>query len=412
MKTNLYCLISCAAVMAMMPSCSQDDDGTQSAPYKTSPTIELSRSEATVNAGVNDFGLIFFNEVAKVSEEDNLCVSPVSMGLCMSIIANSCDASTAAKVCEVLGCGSISDVNNLSKKLMLYLPDKSNQSQLQLANSVWHRNEIAASPDFKTRISEYYFGHVEGVNFKDASDLSKIEAWINANSKVDVHEFVNSLDANTLLLCLNTLTFHDSWKNKFDAVKNVSATFYGKSDNATVTMMKNSLDTRYYESDTWQCAVLDYQGNNEMIVVAPKGDCDIDQLATTFGPSDLQLADERFGTVDLRLTMPKFEVATTISCNEALANMGINLTTSNLEHFSGEISSSDVDPMNISYNQQTVLSVDESGTTASTVSSGTVGDTAIAGSRTVTLTLDSPFVYLIRNKTTKSILLAGVFAQP
>ena len=137
--TKLGAFISLSILLA---GCSGDEPVQGPAvKYETVPTFDLSRSEASSNDGLNSFGMKFFNEVSKSDNPligHNFSISPTSMSLCVSMIANACDKSTEQSIVDLMDCENLEDVNSLSKKIMQFLPDKINKSVLSLANSVWH----------------------------------------------------------------------------------------------------------------------------------------------------------------------------------------------------------------------------------------------------------------------------------
>ena len=62
--------------------------------------------------------------------------------------------------------------------------------------------------------------------------------------------------------------------------------------------------------------------------------------------------------------------------------------------------------------QKTSISTDEIGTVAAAVSSANDMLTSNCPTKTIDFTLDRPFIYLIRNTKTGSIIMMGQYTQP
>lgn len=403
------------ALSMLLAACSSDEPANgPTVKYETVPTIELSRSEASSNDGLNSFGMKFFNEIAKSDDPEighNFVVSPTSMALCVSMIANACDRPTSQSIIDLMGCENLSDLNSLSKKLMQFLPDKSNKAELGLANSVWYRNDMVPSDDFKNRISGYYFGEIAGVDFASVDATGRINRWCRENTANVIEEAFEGFPKDTRLVCLNTLYFKGGWNEHFDTKETHEQTFHGAVADAEVEMMHNQLNLLYSESEKWESVSIPYEGTNSMIVFLPKDSDGINELAATISDNDIAAATKMAQTARVNLAMPKFSSQSAPDLTAELQQLGVSCAPADLEGFSGSVSE-DPTELAILFRQNTIISTDETGTVAASVSAGIVTDTAVMPGKVIDFTLDRPFIYVIRNSKTGSILIAGRYAQP
>lgn len=412
-STNPGALIALSLLLA---ACSNDEPANgPTVKYETVPTIEMSRSEATSNDGLNSFGIKIFNEVAKSDDPEigyNFVVSPTSMGLCVSMIANACDKSTEQSIIDFMECNSLENINSVSKKLMRFLPDKSNKAVLTLANSVWHKADMIPSEDFKDRIARYYFGEITGVDFGTNEGVERINRWCRENTADVIEGFKpNNFSKYTRIVCLNSLYFAGEWREHFDTKDTKKQVFHGITEDAEVDMMYKEADMRYSENEKWESVIIPYEGSNHMIVFLPKSGTEVTELAASINDDDIFAATKKGELASVRLSMPKFDTKSATDLTKVIDHLGIQCKSNDIAGFSGTITEQSME-LEIKYMQNTSITTDETGTVAASVSAGVVNDTALPATKTVDFTLDRPFIYMIRNTTTGSILIAGRFAQP
>jgi serpin B len=118
--------------------------------------------------------------------------------------------------------------------------------------------------------------------------------------------------------------------------------------------------------------------------------------------SDLQLAQ-------VTLTMPKFEFDSEFSLKDTLASMGMPIAFSGAADFSGMTGTPDLCISAVLH--KAFVSVDEAGTEAAAATAVIVGETAIP-EQPVEVTVDHPFIFLIRDIETGAILFVGRVLNP
>ena len=398
------------AGILLLAGCSNDDIPQEpGVKYPTVSEITLSRSEKLNNDGLNAFGMQLFNEAAK-KDDDNLVISPTSMALCVSMVANACDKATEQSIVDIMGCEDIESVNTLNRKLMQFLPDKKNKAVLTLANSIWHKEDISPSEAFKSRISDYYFGDVTPIDFSSVEGIDKLNRWCSDNTNNNIDLGFKPMDETILMICLNTLYFQGEWAIPFDPKNTDRQTFSGVRNDVEVEMMHNTTTMHYSESEAWESVIIPYNGSNSMIVFLPKEGHSINEIATSITNEDIIDASKPKIMAEVILSMPKFAAFSSLDLTRELKTLGVNCKPGDLGNFSG--TSTSAREMNINFKLNTCITTDEKGSVAASAGAGIIGDIAAAPSKTITFTLDQPFIYVIRNATTGSVLVAGRYSQP
>jgi len=109
------------------------------------------------------------------------------------------------------------------------------------------------------------------------------------------------------------------------------------------------------------------------------------------------------------LTMPKFEFESEFGLKETLMGMGMEEPFQDSADFSGMSSESDLHIDDVVH--KAFVSVDEAGTEAAAATGVIMGTTSIPP-EPVTVTIDRPFVFLIRDIKTGAIVFVGRVVNP
>lgn len=212
----------------------------------------------------------------------------------------------------------------------------------------------------------------------------------------------------------NAVYFLGKWQTAFDAKKTALTDFtLVDGEKAQVEMMNGEIRARYgldTESGL-QIAELPYRGKTKALVVLlpAKGNNALTQLKQQLDSENLEgwIAATKLGDVKVRL--PKFSFRVSHNLNESLATMGghrmFDLTKADFSGISDN-------PLALQMvKQMALIKVDESGTEAAAVTAGGVFG-GVNKLPSPELFVDRPFLLLIRDVATGSILFVGQVVDP
>ena len=114
-------------------------------------------------------------------------------------------------------------------------------------------------------------------------------------------------------------------------------------------------------------------------------------------------------TSEVALTMPRFEYESKFGLKEALRTLGMGVAFSTNADFSGMDGTHDLFIQDALH--KAFVSVDEAGTEAAAATAVMVGLTALP-MEPVAVTIDWPFIFLIRDLPTDSIIFIGRVLNP
>ncbi|MDD4777422.1 MAG: serpin family protein [Fermentimonas sp.] len=375
--------------------------------------IELRSSETEMVKSDQQFAFEFFANVFNEEAADldeNFMVSPLSLSMALAMTWNGADGETKAAMQKVLRLEGYTDqeVNEYYKKLREALLKTDPSTKLAIANSIWTNKNVEIKKDFISLNQEYFNSTVESVDFTDVNTVKRMNQWAADNTNNLINHVLDKTNPMALMYLMNALYFKGIWTSEFDP-KNTSGKpfYYENGELKSVDMMHQKSNFNYNENQLMQIVEMPY-GNQafSMLVLLPKEGKKIADIT-----SDLQNSDSwsklksglRSREVDLFL--PKFKTEYSRQLNDALINMGMGIA---FDPESADFSRmSDVDAFISFVKQFTYISTDEVGTEAAAVTVIGVEVTSYQPGKTVTFNANKPFIYIIQENSTGSILFMG-----
>lgn len=405
-------LFSAAIIATSLVSCTSEADDAPIAPkYPTVSEITLSRSEQYANEDLNKFGIDFYAATAKTEINDkqkNFAISPVSLALGFSIWANMNSDQSANEIAGWFDCDDLSTLNSLSNKLMRFLPDKVNKNEMVLANSVWHMPQFEPTKDFTELMASNFYADVIAADLMSPNSKNIIQEWISNNTRGLIKD-VNIQPSE--ITFANALYFKSEWGVKFDKSKTKKETFRSPLGDREVMMMHAEANMKHYDGNGFDMLTIPYNGNNEFIAIRPNESVDFNAFAQSLNYETFKSAIERSTVKSIELSMPRFESSVReADCRTVLEQMGIEMPATNLTGMLGRDYHSAV-----KIDHYAKVITDEVGTEAASLTIGFIWSGSGNGNykpEKQVFTLDRPFIYLIRNTKTGSIIMAGQYVQP
>ncbi len=400
--------------ICLLVSCSSEDpsNGANGNPnWELTGHIDMTRSDIETVDGINKFSYKLMEEACKLSEDGGFCVSPISISLYLGMLANASDGDCRGQILSALGSENINDLNTLSRKLMQYLPYGDNRSSLEINNHFWVARHNNVSKDFSSVVGSYFNAGIEYVDFHKETTINAINKWIYDNTSGKIPVILDQYWENyrdTEMICANAVYFKGNWESKFPKDKTAPGKFYTSKGAVDVEMMHRTLNAVYFENETARYVILNFEGyGNAMELYLPSDDMDLHKFVGMLSSSEMTDLYKKGEYCEVTLSMPSFNKSNETDIFGILSEIGIPA-----------LDNADLSPMGLKNMaivpvHKTSIKVDEEGAELAAVTAN-VGDLANVPEdyKEVTLELDRPFVYVIRNRTTDAILMAGVVADP
>ena len=376
--------------------------------------IELDEAQRTYVEAGNDFAFRFLKQI-DAGEPGNWFVSPVSLQYLLGLVLDGAEGATADEICRTLGypAGQSEAVDAYCRKMLSELPNLDKKTKLTLANAIFFNDKMTIKVPYKKRVEKFYDAEVESLDFyQKRGTLRTINGWCNRQTNGLIPAVLDDVSPDMFAYLLNALYFKGTWMYPFNKRYTQDRTFTLESgQKKEIPMMMKERKYGYGENDVFQRVVLPYgNGSYSMIVLLPKkGHTVADVIASVNGENWKDIHSRwGYGTL-INVWLPPFESKYHIQLNDILCDMGMPRSFGPAAQFKPM---SD-DALWLSFVQQdAVIKVDEEGTEAAAITSaGMLGATAVPEPpRVIDFHCDHPFLYLITENSTGTILFAGKFS--
>jgi len=379
------------------------------------PVRELTTSEIKLTEADNLFGLKLFKEIVSTEPDKNIFISPLSVSMALGMTYNGANNETRTAMHQTLEYGELNqeDINSSYQSLIQLLQNLDPKVQFNIANSIWYREGFSVLPDFLTLNQTYFDAVVQALNFSDNAAVTTINNWVSSKTNSKIKKIVDEpIDANTVMFLINAIYFKGTWTYEFDKAYTTSQNFY-QDPLAPVQckLMTHTATHRYFSNEQMQAIDLTYGDEKfSMTVLLPNADADIDEFIAQMDNETWNTWMQEFSPTEVALYLPKFRIEYGIEMNYVLSALGMEIAFD-----PGLADFSNINPDEQLFinkvKHKTFVDVDEEGTEAAAVTSVEIALTAMPDSPVV-MRIDRPFVFVIRESHSGTILFIGKIVEP
>jgi serpin B len=360
------------------------------------------------------------------SQPGNLFYSPYSISSALAMTYAGAEGSTAEEMASVLHFMLVQEslhpaFNALGQKLdslaELEVPkDQGDPFQLNIANAIWGQKDFHFEDDFLDTLAENYGAGLRLLDYVSQPEESRlaINEWVSDETKEKIQDLIpqGSIDSDTRLVLSNAIYFKATWLEPFNENLTEEGIFYGLGgEEILAQMMKTGQDAsfRYLKEDGYQVVELPYIGNQVSMLVVVPDQGRFEEFEDQFSIEELNHIVDSLNYSPLELTFPKFEFETEISLASTLETMGMPTAFSDAADFSGMTGARDLFISDVFH--KAFVSVDEEGTEAAAATAVVMTLTSMPESP-IELTVDRPFLFLIQEHETGTVLFMGRVVNP
>lgn len=373
----------------------------------------LSTGEQQAIASSNRFAFDLFRSVNTRFLDTNVFISPLSASLALGMTLNGADGETFEGMSQALRLVETdrSRINAAYRDLIDLLLDLDPSVDMRIANAIWYRDDFPFHQSFLDTASHYFNARVAGLDFSDPATVPRINAWVDTATAGKITDVIDGLDDSIVMLLMNAIYFKGSWRSQFDPALTQNAPF--------ATERGTSYSARMMHLETQQVALASLNGVQAldlpygnaaftMTAILPPSSTDVDAFIETLDQSRWEAIIGALHHTKADVYLPKFRMAWEDTLNSDLKSMGMeNAFCEGCANFTRM--SPVGDQLFIDFvKQNTFVDVNEEGTEAAAVTTVGVGVTSLPPS----IRFDRPFVFVIRERLTGTILFMGKVAVP
>jgi serpin B len=286
--------------------------------------------------------------------------------------------------------------------------------RLNIVNAIWGQKDYRFLDEFLDVLAQNYGAGLRIVDFINETEQSRltINQWVSDQTEGKIEDLIPQglINQLTRLVLTNAVYFNAAWEHQFQESATSDGPFHLlDGDDVTIPMMHQTESFGYAEGDGYQAIELPYDGRElSMVILLPEEE-GFDAFENKL---DVEFIDTVIDNLELQqvaLTMPKYEYQSDFSLKDALTTLGMGVAFTMDADLSGMNGNHDLFIQDVVH--KAFVAVDESGTEAA-AATAVVVQLKLAPMESVTMTIDRPFVFFIRDIQTGSIIFIGRVLNP
>lgn len=287
--------------------------------------------------------------------------------------------------------------------------------KLHIANAIWGQTGYEFLAVFLDVLAQNYGAGLKLLDFESAPEPSRqvINDWVSAQTEERIKNLIpqGGIAPNTTLVLANAIYFDADWMNPFASAKTRDGTFTTLDGGQVVVplmTLARPKSLRYAQGQGIQAVELPYRGEvMSMVILVPD--------ASEFEAFEIGLEAARVEEIlaqlesrQVALTMPKFTYESEFSLARALAEMGMPSAFGPAD-FSGMDGTRNFFISDVFH--KAFVAVDEAGTEAAAATAAVMEASALPRVD-IELTIDRPFIFIIRDVRTGTVVFVGRVLDP
>jgi len=390
--------------------------------------------------GNNAFALDLYAKLRE--QEGNLFFSPFSISTALGMTYAGARGETEAQMAKVLRFPSDEvhiavqvEQQGFQAQKILHIPwpqeklhpafkaliedlnarQKKGAYELSVANALWGQKGYAWLDEFLKITRDNYGAGLREVDFVTDTEGARktINDWVEKETKEKIKELVPAgvLDELTRLVLTNAIYFKGKWASQFEKEATQDAMFMPGGpggEHLMVPTMHQTEDFGYMETEGFQALELPYVENElSMIVFLPKKMDGLAELEKSFTADNLAKWLPELHKQEVQVELPRFKMTSEFRLDQVLKSMGMTDAFSlPPADFSGMDGKKDLFISAVLH--KAFVDVNEEGTEAAAATAVV----AVGGRVLERFRADHPFLFLIRDNRTGSILFMGRVTNP
>ena len=421
------------ALLAAAPAANAQN--TTPATPPAAPVVATADDVATLVTANNRFAFDLFHEFNPKPNE-NAFFSPYSVSTALAMTWAGAKGDTAAQIARAFHFSEVREnavpASFAALQQALAKAQTLSGCQLSIANSLWveQNAEHPLRQNYLDLVQANFSAPVTVMDFRGraADAAQQISTWVEdkTNGKIKGLLQPADVDALTRLVLVNAIYFKGAWMHPFEANRNLNAEFHAADGSAIpAVLMHNGLQAKYADitDGTAPCQILSLAYSNDstgrtpqgvsFIAILPHAGTDLNTVANSLTAEQLDRWLGNLAETRVNVYLPKFKVEERYSMAGMLSDLGVkDAFNPKLADFSGMDGDTDLAISKVIH--QTFVDLDENGTEAAAATASVLLFTGATTSSTPEpkFRADHPFLFLIRDDATGSILFLGQLARP
>ncbi|XP_017293774.1 protein Z-dependent protease inhibitor-like [Kryptolebias marmoratus] len=374
-----------------------------------SPTETIDPTlEDLINRNV-DFGARLYRAVASRTD-NNVILSPFSVSAGMLALLSATNGPTRDQLLQGLTLTGLDpetlpDQFHILRNLVLQRDASQN---LQHGMAIFPSQSLQVSESYQKLVQTKFEGQVQSLSYTvPAEAIDSISRWIQEQTGDQIQELLSTIDPQTQLLVATATTYQSQFDPPFNSSSTQDERFYVDRYHVVMVPMMFQADKYFLAYDRVVKAgvlKLPMTDGTAMLVVLPDEDVDLTAVEEEMTLEKIQTWIQQLKKTKLEVQLPRFLLEHSYTLKDVLQTLDITMVFQDDADISnmGEVKGAKL----FQVHHKSVLTVDER-----------VDHTSTSGGRLFStppprLTINRPFIFIIYQQTTGSLLFMGRVTNP
>jgi len=349
------------------------------------------------------------------SQKGNLFFSPFSISTALAMTSAGARGQTLDQMTRTLHLPEQKQLHPALGQLLRQLAaDKKRGYELSTGSALWGQKGKVFLRDYLNLVDANYQAGLQTVDFVGNTESARqtINGWVEKQTKNKIKDLMKpgTLDRNTRLVLTNAIYFKGDWASQFKKDQTRPADFF-LADGKTVKtpMMSQEGQFRHAHARGMQILEMPYVGNElSMVILLPARGRDISYVERQLTPEKMKGWLKGLRSQKVQVSLPRFKMTCEFSLKRELAALGLELAFTPKANFSGMDGKRELYLSDMVH--KAFVDVNEKGTEAAAATGVIVRTLSIE--RITEFRADRPFVFLIRDRKSGSVLFLGRVMNP
>ena len=375
---------------------------------------QISSTASDAVTALTPFFLTGSEQFLSTQGSENALWSPINAYIGLSMMTELTDGASRQQILDLFGVSSTDELRQQAGAVWESAYHDNGHEISTLANSLWLEEGLDYDQETMDNLAYYYYASVYRGDLGSRKINNAIGAWLNNNTGgllKNASKNIN-LSPDTILALYSTIYFQAKWQNQFNQSNNTDDVFHAPDGDKTATFMNKKLaQMNYYYGDQFSAVALSLKNGSQMWFILPdEGYTTADVLADgQYMQMVLHQDWKNTKWMKVNLSVPKFDVNSTMDLKDGLQEMGVTDVFSEATSNFSEITA-DVPVYLTAANQSVRVQIDEEGVKAAAYIEFPGATSPEPPEEIIDFVLDRPFIFAI---TTDSIpLFMGTVNNP
>ena len=347
----------------------------------------------------------------------NLFFSPYSISTALAMTYAGVREETEAQMAQVLHFTEQAKTHRVFAQLRARMEeiDRADVNNLRIANRLWPHQRYPFLQPFLDICREEYAAPPVPVDYNEPDAARQIiNDWVAQETEDKIRELITPgiLNALTRLVLVNAIYFKGNWASQFDKAKTETAPFWiGPSESIDAPLMQQQATFPYGETANVQIVELPFVGDDlALVVLLPRERDGLRKIEESLSAPDLHSWLRRLRPREVDLCLPRFRVNSSFRLDSTLRALGM---ADAFDDAKADFSGMDGEKWLYiaAVLHQAYMEANEEGAEAAAATAVVMKLRSLPPPPAI-VRADHPFLFLLREKQTGSLLFMGRVVNP